>query len=349
MKAHLTSSAFRLPLIASLILGITSCQKKETDTHATKHKELPAVAVQTTPATVVTTPAFEHAVGTVRPKLEATISSDIGGRILEYLVVSGQKVNKGDLIARIDAPELAASKLRAQAQLKQAELELARQRKLIARNATSRARLEQALAAERIARASLRQIEASLAKANVKAPFNGTISRKLADTGDLATPGKPLAILEDSTNLRLEVPVAESLAGNLTLKQPIDVELDALDLHLQGEISELEPSADPASRTFLVKIDLPRNKDIRAGLFGKALIPRGQRQVIIIPASCLLRHGQIESVFIDNNKKAQLRLVRSVPHRNDKILILSGLHANEQVILDPPATLVDGSPLKVAK
>jgi RND family efflux transporter MFP subunit len=331
-------------LFLLLICLVSACQKQKEPLASEK---LPAVDVKLAPVVVKSMPVYEAVVGTVRPRLEATVSSDILGRILEYRVVSGQKVKKGDLIARLDAQELEASQVRAEAALQQMVRELKRQKKLLESNATSRSRFEQVEAAERMARASLVKIKASLAKSEVRAPFTGIVTRKLADTGDLAVPGKPLLRMEDPTSLRLEIPVAESLAGALKLGEFVSVEIEAANLCVNGTVGELEPAADSASRTFLVKIDLPSASGIRAGLFGRAWVPRGDGDKLLVPASAVIRRGQMELAFVAVDGVARLRLVRTVPQSEGLKVVLSGLSDGEQVVLDPPVSLRDGAALRV--
>ena len=327
-----------------LLVMLTSCHKREhVDSDSASLSE---IQVNLSTAKEVTAPDFEPVVGTVRPRLEATVSADIPGRILEFLVVSGEKVKKGDVIARLDAEEIVASKARAKAALDQMVLEVKRHKKLLESNATSRSRYEQVDAAEKMARATLVKINASLDKAIVRAPFSGRITRKFMDTGDLAIPGRALVQMEDPTSLRLETAVAESLAGKLTLGQSISVQIEAAQLSLTGKISELEPSADSASRTFTARIDLPSSPGLRAGLFGRAWIPRGETALLLIPQSSVVRRGQMELVFVAAEGKAKLRLVRTVPYKKKQVSVLSGISGGDQVVVDPPATLEDGSPLK---
>ena len=327
-----------------LLVICPACHKREA-LHSDSAK-LPEIQVTLATAEAMTMPDFEPVVGTVRPRLEATVSADISGRILEFLVVSGQKVKKGDVIARLDAEEIIASQARAKAALDQMELEVKRHKKLLESNATSRSRYEQADAAEKMARANLVKINASLDKAIVRAPFSGRITRKFMDTGDLAILGRALVNMEDPTSLRLETAVAESLAGKLTLGQSIKVQVEAAQLSLTGKISELEPSADSASRTFTARIDLPSSPGLRAGLFGRAWIPRGETALLLIPQSSVVRRGQMELVFVAAEGKAKLRLVRTVPYGKDQISVLSGISEGDQVVLTPPTSLEDGSPLK---
>lgn len=326
------------------MLGMSACGHK--DNASAWAEAPPAVPVKSAPATLEPIPLNEVVVGTVRPKLEATVSAKIAGRILEVLVVPGQEVKAGDRLAILEAGELEAARNRAQAALDQASRELERQKQLIAANATARSAFDAAEASQQMAAASLAEIQTTLAHAIVTAPFAGTISRKLADTGDLAVPGRSIVQLEDPKFLRLETPVPESLAGKLKLGQPILVILDALDGEkIEATIGEMAPSADSASRTFMVRLDLPDVRGLRAGLFGRAHFPLGSVEAVLAPAAALRRMGQMETVFQITDGKAKLRLVRTVAAGADKIRILSGIEAGAMLVVDPPATLADGHPV----
>ena len=333
-------------LILVLAATLAGCGKPHGEA---KSNPVPAAPVEVRVAVAKAESAalVEPVVGTVRPKLQATVSPKISGRILELAVVPGQKVTAGQLVAKLEAGELEASRNRASAALDQANRELDRQRGLMASKATAQALLDQAEAAQRMAAASLKEIETTLAEATVKAPFAGTVTRKLADTGDLGVPGKGIVVIEDPTRLRFEVPVPESLAGALALGQTIPVAIDVLEARINGTVGEIEPSADSASRTFLVRLDLPPTPGLRAGLFGRALLPRGQASSLLAPAAAVVRRGQMEVAFGVDSGKATLHLVRTAAALDGRRVILSGLADGTQVILDPPASLREGDPVAV--
>jgi RND family efflux transporter MFP subunit len=163
------------------------------------------------------------------------------------------------------------------------------------------------------------------------------------EPGDFASPGRPLFAMEDSSLLRLEINVAESLAGELAIGDAFRVEI--AEEEVQGTVSELAPAADVGSRTFSVKLDLPEKETLRAGQFGRAFLPRGVRVALAVPESAVISRGQMDYVFVSENGKARLRIVRVGERRNDEIEILAGLDDGESIVLDPPAELQDGQAL----
>jgi RND family efflux transporter MFP subunit len=183
--------------------------------------------------------------------------------------------------------------------------------------------------------------------ATITAPFAGVITRKLADVGDLATPGRPLFEMEDPTAQRIEASVPDALVGNLKLGQKLRVGIPQLDKDLEGTVSEIAPSSDPASRTSLVKLDLPAGPGLRTGQFGRVAVPVGETSALRVPVSAVIQRGQMEVVFIAADGHARLRLVKTGRRVDDQIELLSGVDADDQVVTEGAGSLADGQPITV--
>lgn len=305
--------------------------------------ELPAIQVETQTVERKEVPVFEEVVGTVRPKKEAQVAAKVTGRVLTMDAVPGMKVKKGDVLARLDVRELEAALERAEAALAQAERDVTRFAKLRESNAVSEADFEQAEARRQMAAASVRETKIMVENAVVEAPFDGTVTRKFLEPGNLASPDRAIFSMEDSSLLQLEIGVAESLAGEIELGDSFRVEIS--DTGFEATVSEISPSADVGSRTFSVKLDLPNEEALRAGQFGRAFLPRGTRAAIAIPETTIISRGQMDYVFVAEENTAMLRIVRTGSSGDGSTEILAGLDPGEEVILSPPSVLQDGQPL----
>ena len=197
----------------------------------------------------------------------------------------------------------------------QATRDLERARELFAKKITTQAEFDAVQARERVAAGAVKEMETMLGYTKIVAPFDGVVTRKLFDVGDLATPGKPIAEMEDPGALRFEADVPEALIGYVKLKAKLPVRISATPGEIEGTIVEIAPVADAASRTFLVKLDLPPAEGVRSGQFGRVLVPTGKTDAVWVPASALIVRGQMETVFIAVNQHAQLRLVRTGKRR----------------------------------
>ncbi len=290
--------------------------------------------------------ATEEVVGTVRAKLHSIIEAKISGRIEQMLVVPGQNVKMGELLMQLDAREVPAQLDRALAVRQQAESDLKRATDLIQQKILSQSEYDNAQSKFRVADAAAKEAEAMLGYTKVIAPFDGVITRKYADVGDLAAPGKSLLEMEDARDLRLEADVPEAVISHLTLGDKLGVRVSGVTNELEGVVSEIAPSADPNSRTFLVKLDLPATPGLRAGQFGRAAMPVGETSALRVQASAVVQRGQMELVFVVVNGHAQLRIVKTGKRIGDEVELVSGVDAGEKVVVDGAANLVDGQPVE---
>ena len=325
------------------VLLASSCHK--TDESIQIKEAAPPIAVQLTPATLEVHQAAEDVVGTVRSKLRAVIEAKVSGRILQYLAAPGQLVKSGDLLAELDVQEIRAKLEQAKAMLDQAKRDLGRQESLIASKATSQQELDNAAARVKVTTAGLNEAETMLGYAKVTAPFDGVITRKLADVGDLAMPGKPLMEMEAPANLRFETDIPESLLDRVKIGAKLPVSIATLPNSLQATVSEISPVADAVSRTFLVKLDLPDDAGLRPGQFGRVAVPVAEVRLLLVPHQSVLKRGQIEAVFVVRDGHAMLRLVKTGKMLGDKTGILSGLEPGDPVVTSDASQLSDGQPV----
>ncbi|MFN0101301.1 MAG: efflux RND transporter periplasmic adaptor subunit [Bryobacteraceae bacterium] len=223
------------------------------------------------------------------------------------------------------------------------------------------ARWKAAQAAVDMARARRTQLDAKMAQreqeiraagiersySEIRAPFSGTIITKSIDPGTLAVPGAALFTIERDGAYRLEVSVDESRLSLARVGQAVSITIDGVDRTLSARVAEVVPSVDAASRTGTVKIDLPSLPGLRSGLFGRALFDTGARKVLTIPGAGVMERGQLQSVYVSENRIAHSRLVSIGARRDDKVEVLSGLSPGDHVIVPIPTGLADGAPIEV--
>ena len=323
------------------ILLLTACGKHESPPTAAT---LPSVAVKTQPAAFQPHTATEEVVGTVRSKQRAVVEAKVSGRVLEYSATPGAMVKAGDLLARLDVQEIQAKVDQAHAMLDQAKRDFDRQKQLIASNATTRQEFDAADARVKIGTGAVSEAETMMSYAKVTAPFDGVVTRKLADVGDLAMPGKPLLEIEAPTSLRFEADLPEAILDRVKLGAKMPVRLAKV---IEGTVSEISPVADPVSRTFNVKLDLPQTEGLRTGQFGRVSVPVAEVKLLLVPQSAVLKRGQMELVFVAKDGKATLRLVKTGKGLEGRVEVLSGLEEGEQVIVSETTKLTDGQPVTI--
>ncbi|MFW6171315.1 MAG: efflux RND transporter periplasmic adaptor subunit, partial [Planctomycetota bacterium] len=193
----------------------------------------------------------------------------------------------------------------AQVAMRQAESDFERDSRLLKKNAVSRRQFELSKSELEAARAKVEQAEEAVEEAEVKlsytqisAPQAGTVVDRLAEPGDTARPGIPLLVLYDPGSLRLEVPVMENLAVKLEKGEVLTVHVEAVDREVEAVVDEIVPQAETASRSFLVKVALPRSDGFYEGMFGRLFIPSGIRRHLCLPTAAIQTVGQNEFVYL---------------------------------------------------
>jgi RND family efflux transporter MFP subunit len=330
---------------AGLILVLAGCRKPADERHAAEN--LPTARVRVMPAAEKTYTAAESVTGTVRSKTRATLEAKVSGRIDKMLVGVGQMVKEGELLIELDGREIQARLDQAKAVLEQTAQDRKRSEALLEQKALTQQEFEAIRARARVAEATATEASTMLGYTKITSPFAGVVTRKLADMGDIASPGRPLLELEDPGALRLESDFPEALIGRIQLGDKLPVRITSSTNAWEGVVGEISPTADPGSRTFRVKLDLPPATQARLGQFGRVAVPIGEITTLRVPESALVVRGQMEIVFVVANQKAQLRLVNTGKRFEQELEILAGLHAGDPIVAEGASTLTDGQPVEV--
>jgi len=324
-----------------------------------------------------TIPDVLTAVGTVHAAETAQLAPQIMGTVVAVHVREGDTIRAGQVLVSIDPAQSKASLEGAQAALsasehqlaaaqtqqKLAEETLARYDTLFQRKSVSpqeydevKARAQAAAAAAEATRAQRSQAKAAVEQAqsgfaytSIRAPFHGVVIERRVDPGALASPGTPVMTVESNGRFRLEATVDEANLRFVRTGETVPVSLDAyLGEGMNAKVIQIIPAADPSSRTFLVKLELPALKLVRSGLFGRAQFPRGERTTILIPNSSVIRRGALNAVFtVGQDEVAALRYVTLGNVMGDRIEVLSGLSLNEVVVSSPGDRELAGKQVEV--
>jgi membrane fusion protein, multidrug efflux system len=196
------------------------------------------------------------------------------------------------------------------------------------------------------AKADVANARVYLGYSRIAAPIDGVVVSKQADVGYMATPGMPLLTIENNSRFQLHASVEESKLGSVHLNDQVHVVLEALgNTDLMGAVEEIVPAADPATRSYIVKIALANVGDIhlRSGLYGKARFVMGQRKILSVPQTAVVQQGQLAGVFVvDQSGVARLRLVKTGRIVGDRVELLSGLNDGEEIVSEGIGSLRDG-------
>lgn len=309
--------------------------------------------------------------GYIVARKRAALSTDIPGQIVELAVEEGDRIRKGDLVARIDARQLEASRARARAEVARAEaeerlanLELGRKNKLAETNDASpsevdmaKAEHDQALARIESAKATVREIDETIRKCSVYAPFDGIIVEKNAEVGEVvsATGGTgpnargAVATIVATETLEVQVELAQRSLQVAQIGAPVQIVFDAYpDDGYRGRVRQIWPIADRQKATVELRVEfLERDDRILPELGVRVVFLRGDEPEIdepriLVPRRALAQ-GTDSVVFLFEDGTVSLRKIALTgEEEHGQLLVASGLSGHELVVLDPPSTLKDG-------
>ena len=283
---------------------------------------------------------------------QATVSAQIAGQLTQLLVDAGDRVKRGQLLARIDARETDATMASARAQaaqaeaaLAQAQLEYDRTRSLVAQNFLSQSALDKsdadlktARAALDVARAGTTQAATGRSFAELRAPIDGVVTRRLMEPGELATPGRGVLEVHDPSALRAVGTIPQFVLPRTARVDRAEVEVPSLQKRIKATRVTVLPSADPRLLSTQVRADLPADTPaaVVPGTAAKVLVPIGRSRKLVVPAAAVVRRSELTAVYVLTDGARQLRQVRvGNPVSDDAVEVLAGLSVGERVALNP--------------
>ncbi len=337
-----------------------------------------AVAVQSRAGAPVFT-----ASGYLVARRKAVVSAKIQGRLSELRVEEASRVRQGEVIARLESDEAEAQVERARAAVQRAEADLAESRRQLrtaqelARDGVVAADLREAAesrvkiaeAALSQARAELRFSEAGLENTLIRAPFTGTVIKRMAEVGESVAPIPPgvnlstssgaVVALADLDTLEVEVDVSEASLAKLGRDQPAEVTVEAFpDRKCRAVLRQIIPTADRTKATVQVKVTiLERHSDFKPEMSAKVTFTEREDQrtapssgapVIVVPKDTVaIREGRAV-VFEVRDGRARQREVALGAGPEGRVAVTSGLFGGEVLVVRPPETLKDGDAVRAS-
>lgn len=287
--------------------------------------------------------------GTMLAKDTARVAARVGGYVTELKVDAGSVVKKGDLLLKIEARELDEREAQAKANLESAKVDLEtakrdfeRYKALFDEQAIAKkqfddvsSRYEMAQATENKAKSALDEAKTFLSYGLVTAPFDGVVSEKDINQGDLAAVGRQLLAVYDPNSLEMVAAAGEQYATFLAVGTPVIVAVPSLNIKENSSIREIVPQRDEKTRTITVKAPIHESNALMPGLYGTMTFKTVSAPVIVAPVSSVKTVGQLETVRVLDNGAVKTRHVRIGRTLEDgKIEILSGLDPGDEIVIE---------------
>ena len=286
---------------------------------------------------------------------QATVAAQLSGTVTQILVDAGDRVKKGQVLARIDSRETDAQAAAgragvalAEAQLAQARLNLERTRSLLDKNFVSQAALDKAdsdyraaRAAADAARAGQAQSDTARTYAELRSPLDGIVSQRLMQPGEVAAPGRGVVTVHDPSALRAVGSLPQYVLPKVANVTRARIELPQLGRSIEATQVTVLPASDARLLSTQIRADLPATPipGLSPGAAAKVLVPIGRTRKLVIPSNTVIRRGELTGVMVlTADGKPQLRQVRlGSPTGDGTVEVLAGLRAGERVLPAPLA------------
>ncbi|MCF6236695.1 MAG: efflux RND transporter periplasmic adaptor subunit [Gammaproteobacteria bacterium] len=331
MKRYFMNHAWLPMMVATLVIaGITGCSNPEETlietTPETIQAELHTVATTDLASEYITS-------GIVTSDHRVAISSRLSGYIRGIKVREGTRVKKGDVLFRIDPVDAKQALAQAEADLADATSDRDRFKSLLSERAISQQQFDKTQLRYKVAESKVAQARNQLTYAEVRAPLSGVIVQKQMNSGDLASPGMPILVLEDPSHLLVETHISEQYLSDVQIGSSVELHIASIELPVIATVRQVVQAADAGSYQFLVKISLPSNKAIHPGMFAEVVFNVGQRQGLVVPESSIVHsHGMTAIYLADDNNILRYRLVRLGQNKAEGVEVVVGLNSGQRIV-----------------
>jgi membrane fusion protein (multidrug efflux system) len=304
--------------------------------------------------------ATRTAVGSLVAARGVTLSAELPGTVREIAFESGSFVRRGAVLVRLGTSTEEAQLAGATAEATLAKLSLERAQALRRGESSSQADLDAAQARARQASAAVAALEATIAKKTIRAPFDGRISIRQVELGQVLAPGTPIASLQSVTPIHVDFWVPQQALSELRPGQRVSARTDAFPgATWEGRITTVNPEVDVATRNVRVRATLP-NEDgrLRPGMFANVeVFSSDASPALVIPATAVIFAPYGDSVFAIEEKKdertgaattvARQKFVRLGDRRGDFVAVSSGLSLGERIVSRGAFKLRNGAAVAV--
>jgi len=286
--------------------------------------------------------------GTFEPIRQNLIGSDAQGKIIRLNVEEGDKVAKGQVIAKIDDEML-------QLQLENAEVALESQKNddrrysnLEKDNVVSGVQVEKTKLGVRSAEIQMKQVQKQLRSTNITAPFSGVITKKMVDLGSVIGSGSPLVEITDISSLKLTVSVPERDILKFKINNNVVVKADIYgNRSFNGKITYIAVQADK-SHNFKVQIEVKNDsRELMAGMYGSVSLENSKStRALAIPRKALVGSSKKPQVYVIRNGKAVLVSFNAGTSDSDFIEVIDGISKSDRIIIKGQVNIQNNSNVK---
>lgn len=290
------------------------------------------------------------AVGNANANEQVSVRAPVTERITQLGFGDGAYVRRGQMLAVLAQGQETASLASAQAQLRDAEAQLARVTALQRRGFATNASLDNATATAASARAAANEAGASVGDRIIRAPFSGRVSLRRISVGAVVTAGDEIATVSDIGSIKLDFTIPETMLTNVKVGQVVTAKAAAYpDALFSGRIEAIDPVVNVATRTATLRAVIPnRGGVLKPGMLLTVTVESNARTALAVPELAIVREGDTSYVYtIDAQQKAKRIPVRTGARDGNLVEIVDGLSAGDRIVSEGVVKLSDGATVRV--
>lgn len=350
MKKKIISITVTLLIVAGIGVVLAN-NKAKIDKAAKPVKENPVIPVK---AYEVKEDSFNTSFtinGMTIPAKEVKIASEVQGKLIGLYIENGDMVGAGQVIASLDASVYSVQLNSIDASIAKAKLDLARYTKLVDMGGATPMQVESAQLQINSLLAEKKQVLEQISHMQIRAPFSGKIENVSVELGSFVTYGTVLGQLINNSSLKINVYLSEQEAVKVKTGQPVTISSVVLTQAKAGKITMVSDKAD-ASGKFLAEISFSNTdkEKLKAGILADVHFDMEETETdLSIPVSALLASAKEAKVFVAKGNKAELRSIKTGIVTSDKVQVLEGLQAGEQVVVSGQLNLENGTSISINK
>ncbi|PLX71546.1 MAG: efflux RND transporter periplasmic adaptor subunit [Denitrovibrio sp.] len=207
----------------------------------------------------------------------------------------------------------------------------------------AREKVEQVKLKKQQAESMMSEVKTYLSYTQIKSPFDGVVLENSMDAGNLAAPGNPIMKIGNNSTV-VETFISQSLIKDIETGMPAMISIESIKGDFESKVLEISPDVDVFTGSFKVK--LSGYEKLYPGMFAKVRFITGSEKIISIPESALVKRGQLNIVFVDDNGKADMRVIKVGRELDGRIEVLSGLDVGDKIVMENAKLLKSGDILE---
>lgn len=346
-KRTVFGAAAGVLLLALALPKITTSFKSAGNSNGAAGQRDRTLTVQTYVVRAETLGGTVTVVGTALSNEEVEVRSQVSGQIERIGFREGTRVNKGDILVKINDDELKAQLLRAESRLAIVQQQADRQKQLFEKNFASEQEYNDAVNELNIVKADAMLIRAQIEKTEIRAPFSGTIGLRFVSEGSTISPATVITTLQDNSRMKVDFAIPEKYASEVKTGSRITFRVQTRSEQFEARVYSMDARINETTRTLRLRALAPNPRGLLLpGSFATIDVILNERKTLTIPTFALIPDLRGHKVFVIRNGKAEEQQVEIGTRTDQRVEIVRGLRAGDTVITSALLQLRPGAPVQ---